>query len=446
MGRWLGRVVLGLLGLLVLAAVLWGASRLRGPTAEQRRAVAVFEQLPAPEGSNAFAALWLLQWDVPVEAQAAVVDEDAARLRSLPPPADAARPAAVAAFRSAAEGRWPDLAAELPPEPESCSWRETGCLARVRAERDAHARRLEAAAPLLERIDAVAGHEHYRNLLPATMDMPFPRLDLMPLALTRQALRFADGEADAALAGTCRALGGWRRLAGNSDSLLVAMFAATGIEGHAGLLAEMLAELPFDHPLPRACTEALAPLEEGELGICRAMRGEWESARTAFDFIDGSGQGFATSLLLDRKGAGALMAEGMAWPCGSAAAQALADDRRLQPEPRSDSRWRFECVANIVGCVSADVAAPAYVGYGHRMQDARAVIRLLRALAWMRDQAAAGDARGAEALLAALPAEPGGSGRPVTIDPDTGGLRVERYADRPGPWISLPLLPERREP
>lgn len=446
MGRWLGRVALGLLGLLALAAVLWGASRLRGPTAEQRRAVAVFEQLPAQEGSNAFAALWLLQWDVPVEAQAAVVDEDAARLQALPPPADAARPAAVAAFRSAAEGRWPDLAAELPPEPESCSWRETGCLARVRAERDAHARRLEAAAPLLERIDAVAGHDHYRNLLPATMDMPFPRLDLMPLALTRQALRFADGETDVALAGTCRALGGWRRLAGDSDSLLVAMFAAAGIEGHAGLLAEMLAELPLEHPLPEACADALAPIGEGELGICHAMRGEWAWARTAFDFIDEGDYGVATALVLDRKATAALMAERMAWPCGSRAMQALADDRPLQPEPRSGGFWRFECVANIVGCITADIASPAYADYGRRMQDARGMIRLLRALAWMRAQAAAGEGGGAETLLAALPAEPGGSTRSIDFDADAGGLRLERYADRPDAWIRLPLPPELRAP
>src|SRR5690554_6751975 len=70
MRRWLRWIVIVLLAAIALLAVLWSASRLLSPTAEQRRAVEVFEQLPAPRGSNAFPALWLLQWDVPEAEQA----------------------------------------------------------------------------------------------------------------------------------------------------------------------------------------------------------------------------------------------------------------------------------------------------------------------------------------------------------------------------------------
>ena len=101
--RWTGIV---LLVLLLLVAALWSASRLLGPTAEQRRAVAVFEQLPEPEGSNAFPSLWLLQWDVPESEQAAVVAEDAERFRALPPWGDPARGEATRDLASVAAGRW----------------------------------------------------------------------------------------------------------------------------------------------------------------------------------------------------------------------------------------------------------------------------------------------------------------------------------------------------
>src|SRR5699024_6985699 len=119
--------------LMVMLVALWGASRLLGPTAEQRRAVEVFEQLPPPQGSNAFPALWLLQWDVPEAEQAALVAEDVERYRSLPPYGDGARAAALAVFSHAADRRFPNLETTLAKEPASCEWREAGCLEHVRS-------------------------------------------------------------------------------------------------------------------------------------------------------------------------------------------------------------------------------------------------------------------------------------------------------------------------
>ena len=185
---------------------------------------------PELPGSNAFPALWLLEWDVPEQAQAAIAERDAARFRSLPPPGDPARAAAAGGFHIVAVESYPRLDDALAREPDSCGWREGGCIGHVRANRDAHARRLAGAERLVDRVEAVlAGHDHYRTVLPLAMDMPVPRLQFLPLAATRHALQFVDGEADLALANNCRVLSGLRRLAGNSDSLLVTMALAADL-------------------------------------------------------------------------------------------------------------------------------------------------------------------------------------------------------------------------
>ncbi|MGO1720064.1 MAG: hypothetical protein ACTHZI_07740, partial [Luteimonas sp.] len=392
MRRWLLRIGVALLALMVMLVALWGASRLLGPTAEQRRAVEVFEQLPPPQGSNAFPALWLLQWDVPEAEQAALVAEDVARFRALPPQGDEARPAARQALGRAVEGRYPDLAATLAEDPPSCTWREAGCLERVRSDRDAHAMRLGQAARLVDRVDAVTGHDHYRNPFPRTMDMLpglllLPELQLMGLGMTRQALLFVDGDIDGALAGTCRALAGWRRLAGNSDSLLLAMHSAAGIQGYGSLLADMLAQVPLDHPLPATCEAALAPVQAGELGLCPAMRGEWEFGQMVLDLAEpprNPPERLLQSLIFDREATNALAAWNMAWSCSKEAVASVVEDVPLRLTRRDRGFWRFECVANAGGCLLMSADLTGYVEKGLRMQDTRAQIRLLRTLEWMR--------------------------------------------------------------
>ena len=225
------------------------------------------------------------------------------------------------------------------------------------------------------------------------------------------------------------------------------MFAVAGIEGHAGLLAEMLAELPVDHPLPAACGQALAPPQAGEFGLCTAMRGEWEYGLTALDMIEPE-QGWygrmSRSLVLDRDATAALSAENLAWSCGEAAVRAVAEDHPMSPPHQDRGILRFECVANAVGCILMDIARPAYADYGLRMQDARARIGLLRTLEWMRGRAAAGDGRTAGELLIALPDDLRGPVRTVDIDPDTGGLRMALFFARRDAYWSLPLPPTLR--
>lgn len=440
--RWTGIV---LLVLLLLAAALWSASRLLGPTAEQRRAVAMFEQMPGPEGSNAFPALWLLQWDVPEPEQAALVAEDAERFRALPPWGDPARGEATRDLASVAAGRYEDLRAGLAGAPASCGPGEGGCLERVRADRDAHAGRLEQSARLVDRVQAFFDHDHYRSPLPPAVDGPLPPLQLMSLGQTRHALQFVDGEIDAALAGTCRRVDGWRRIAGNADSLLVTMYAVAGIQGDGSLLADMLAELPPAHALPSACVAALAPPRPDGLGLCPAMRGEWKFGMSTFDAMQaeaGLGGRIGRWLLLDPEATAALSASNLAWACGEQAAQAVAQDRPMHPPQKDGGPWRFECVANLAGCALMEVARPAYADYGQRLQDTGARIRVLGTLAWLRESAAAGDARSARDLLVDLPEGLRSPGRAVEVDPDGRHLRIELFDTRQDGHWRVPLPPE----
>lgn len=440
--RWLRWIGLGLLGLVLLVAMAWTASRLRGPTPDQREALARFQLPYAADGRNAYPLAWLLQWDVPDAEQEAITAEDAARFDALPAPGDPQRGAAVAAYRSVAAERHPDLSASLAAEPASCALRESGCLARVRADRDAHAARLAAAGRLVDRADAIAGYGHYRHLLPAAMDVPFPPLQYLSLPMTRHALQFVDGDAASALAGSCRALEGWRRLANATDSLVFAMYATAAVNGNADLLAEMLAELPPDHALPAECGAALAPLRDEEFDLCPAMQGEWLWVRSAEAWLqpDLSWSGRARMrLVYDRDATAALQAEYLGWPCREEIARMrIADARAEVPERRSGS-MRFECWANPAGCILGEIAAPAYAAYVWRMQDAAARIRVLQSLAWMRERAAAGDGRDARALLGARPAHLQGGHRALELDGDGTALRMELFHPGPDPHWRIPL-------
>src|SRR3546814_1243147 len=77
----------------------------------------------------------------------------------------------------------------------------------------------------------------------------------------------------------------------------------------------------------------------------------------------------------------ALIAGNFAPACSSATRAMLAADARpgWPQEPRP--RLRMECIANMAGCLLADIAAPAYAGYGPRPQGGGARLDLLRRIA-----------------------------------------------------------------
>ena len=112
------------------------------------------------------------------------------------------------------------------------------------------------------------------------------------------------------------------------------------------------------------------------------MQGEYAMSRAA---IETSAQEFGGVLVLDRSSTLARVAGNLGWACGAAAMTALEADRPL-PVP-APPQHDFGCLSNIMGCVLADIAGPAYPAYSSRPQDAAAMVRLIGAQRWLRQQA-----------------------------------------------------------
>lgn len=416
----------------VLAAYL--VSRLWPVPAAQREALALLQQPRAAlPGPNLFAALWALPYAVPAAQQPALLEQDVQRFRQSR--ADGGFGSALA--RRPRVPRWP---ATLP----RCTWRDGDCLDKVRAQRQAYADALQAQAPVLAKMAALPVDAHYRSPFDARADTPLPELSLLQLGLMRHALDFADGHADAALAGVCHDAQLGRVLLRSDDSLIVPVLGAAMLRGNARLFAGMLAELPAQQPLPAQCAAAFAPLAAGQIGLCGAMRGEARMMFAAFDELGAGGAGppmrwydAALLRLFDAERSKAMAAPRYAWACGAAAGDALVRDRPAggAPAPASTSR-SVGCLANAMGCVLASSAAPDVAPYQRSLQDAAAATRLVAALLWLREHP---DAQPLPQRLAALPAPLRGSARPIQAATEGGGVEVQAYSGREGDRLRLPL-------
>jgi hypothetical protein len=259
----------GVLGGIVL---LWLALAWTGwlprPSAEQRAALAL---LKAPREHaigehNAFGFFWLLQHEIDEAEYAAQIARDAAVVATW----DLGRPNAPLP-RDALPRRVPvDLA------PQQGCGRDSRCLADVRADTDAVRAGLAARQPLFERLDTLGRFDHYRSEFPPALSGPIPPLqDSGRLQLLRAALRYVDGDTDAALAGLCEHMSAWRRLKGRSDSLIFEMVGLAWVRDGAQLFADIRAELPPTHPLPASCDTAFGTAEPFPRQSCDIYRGEF---------------------------------------------------------------------------------------------------------------------------------------------------------------------------
>ncbi len=177
----------------------------------------------------------------------------------------------------------------------------------------------------------------------------------------------------------------------------------------------------------------MRPMLAEEQSLCRAMQGEFAMSRAV---IETSVEGFGVALVLDRGSTLARSAGNLGWACGPVARAALETDR---PLPVSAPLQRdFGCLSNYMGCVLTDIAGPAYPAYASRPQDAAAMVRLLAAQRWLRQQAD----EPVEALQR-LPAQLRSSMRAPQLSADGHRLQVPRRApprsQDEAAWLSVPL-------
>lgn len=366
------QVAIAVAVMLGLALALFAASRWRGAPPAHRQALAIMQAPSVMPGENAFAALWLLRYDVPAERQAEVAAEDARRFGRAPPPSDAQhRP-----FQTAAAARFDDLQAARESDPPPC---DDGCLSRVREDADVYAGWTARQVRLAERVSALSGYGYYRSGFTPRVDMPFPDLGAVSRVRTMHALAFVQGRHDEALDGVCRDARTWRRLVPNSDSLIVSMAGVGFYDRSLRLFADMLAELPPGHPLPASCRIAFAAPAVLESSICAAMKGEFGFGQAAMRQVADDRRAW---LFFDREMTAAQMAHGMVRACDPSIGT-RPDARQGGTQPWWAALVRFECVSNFIGCVLGDIAAPAYGHYllraedhATRMQAGTALLRL----------------------------------------------------------------------
>jgi hypothetical protein len=438
--KWLAS---GLCVLLVLAAGLWTWSRMQPLTPAQREAMALLQPRPAPAGRNAFAAVWLLRYDVPAARMEAVTDEDMARLRALV----AEMPESVArlqAYRSVAADRYADLQPAAADADLFCGIRED-CLQRVRTDPVAYAALVARNRRLLERVAALRGDDFLRDRRPADFSVPMLEHNLLGTGITQAAQAYAMGDIDAGVARACEGVATWRRLGARSDTLILRMQGiGLATDGYGRLLAQMLAELPADHALPRACDGARAPPAVEELSVCDALRKEHAvGSEIMRGILDSKGVGkidrVLGSIVYDPARTEALTAESRTLACTEHTRQLLEADAKVSPTPSPQrSYWRMECLANLSGCMMATISSGADADYVRRAQDAGARLDLLRGVVSLRD-ARAGNAAEREAALRRFWATTRSHARELRFVDGGAAVEVRQFDQRRGGWWRLPL-------
>ena len=440
--KWTKRIGLALLTLILISAILWTISRALYPTAEQRKAVAEMQLGELPAGKNAFAALWTLDRAVPPEEMAQVIERDAGQIAELPQFLDP-DDAEAAEFVSEAE-QYPDLS----PSPEDqqlfCNHERDDCLEKIAADLPGYRALIKRNRELLDRIEALAAYDFVRQQLPWNMSFATLPLGHARLSSTRHALWFAEGRVDDALAASCRAIDTWRRLGASGDTLILRLVAnAFAARNHGKLLAEMLAGLPVDYPLPSQCEPALAPPPAQELSLCTALRGEFELAReTTGPMLEqvkdqSLWQTLNFSLFYDAEATKAARAQNLAPICAERELERIGADRTEIKPPEARGIWRFACFGNFVGCLMGANSAPSYASYRIRMQDFGAQLKLLATLAWLRENADRADRL--DSLLAERPGALESPTRKVEIGEDSDSLRIQMFDELDGETWSVPL-------
>ncbi|MGH8054118.1 MAG: hypothetical protein ACREP4_09355 [Stenotrophomonas sp.] len=425
--RWVLRV---LAALVLLVVGVWMVSRLMPLPKAQQEALALLRPAPAepPAGGNAFDGIWLIGFEgVPADARAAILAEDETRMRRLAEQSGDA-PFTAAATASSAQGRY----REVPDATLPCRWRQTDCLAQVRADPTSVEAALVDQQGLLVRINALSGDSHYRSRFAADARLPMPSFNLLQRSLSAHALAHVQGRSDAALAGICSDVRTAKTLMSHSDGLVPTNLGAAMIGGNVQLLASVLAELPLDQPLPARCDGVFVTPAPQALSLCPAMQGEFAMVSSGLAVTPAS---FAW-LVLDKPKTEALLAVPMAGACTQRSTEALAADIPVQWERISRSNWRLECAANAMGCIVASISGPAFNDYGLSLQDAGARLRLAEALLWMR----ANPQANAAAALAQMPAHLRDGKRPLRLGKEGTSLQVVSYHARDnGMDFAVPL-------
>ncbi|KAG1541148.1 hypothetical protein G6F50_014271 [Rhizopus delemar] len=173
---------------------------------------------------------------------------------------------------ASASRRWPKTApGGLHSRPSaSCGPAASGCLAQVRADPQRFAEAHAGHQLLHARLDQLAEADHFVSPFQPKgegIQVPLPTYGLVMDATSARALAYVQGDVDGALRGSCLGLQLGRRLVPGGSYLVESIVGASLVQANAQLLADMLVELPADHPLPAECALAMQPMRTDEQSL-----------------------------------------------------------------------------------------------------------------------------------------------------------------------------------
>lgn len=425
-----------LLSMLALATLWFGlvlSHWLPRPTAQEQAALAVLQQAKSQSlgERNAYAQLWLFDYDIPDDQIDAVMATDLAAIEQYPAGQIMDPP-----FQSSAEGRFPSLplidAGEL-----SCARDGAACLATVskdlvfaKAFVAEHQRRLEKEA-------ALASYDHVKVLLA-------PRLDVQvsgyrpstAVVLAAAAVDHLEGRSERAVSRLCGYADTWRRLRANVDSLVLDVTGQAAISNSAGMLAEILAQRPdLDDA---GCWGIFTPLSDDELNQCSTMAGEYRlfsgPALLAVP-ADASWSDRLQPHMVNQRHMRGLFALPLGYYCQDEHAQRVAARTHI-PAPPETNCSPIGKVFSPIACVLGAISSPSYEPYYRRLLDVDARLRLLNAARWMRAQS--GEQMPSELMLS-LPERYRSDVHPISFDVESGELVVRQLERRPNLSWRIPL-------
>jgi hypothetical protein len=453
--HWLGKTLLAIAALALLAVASVFALRLIIPTESDHAALAWLEKPhEVPAGSNAFAALWALPYDLPADAIAPLVAEDLRQAGER----DALAKAVVVVHGDSKGMQIPRFKSAFDARAQAFDEKSLGslcgtprdCFAAARHDPAAFEATLSSDPALAERALALADHQLLLERFPP--DAWGPSLaNRSPLAMTAipiaLGLHATHAGVAAGLGESCRQLAGWRRFAAQPASIVQRMLNVAMVAQLADIAAGLLSELPHDADLPADCRSAFAaPLPE-ESDFCPTLPFEFQLTTVTLDRMreqaaDADAAAhvrFLHALLVDDDLARIWLARNHQLLCTAARTAADAG----QPIDRSALAEQLklpahQCAAAWVTCTLASIPPSGYAQYADRQIDHAARLRLLAAVLWLRDNT--DPALPLAERLTQLPDSlRGGAARNLRVGEDGASLAISLHHARPEPEWAVPV-------
>lgn len=367
--------------LALLAAFAWG--RLRPPTAEQEKALALLHKdLKPTAGRNANAWLWFMGFDIPADQVDVVYERQRQRMMAW---AESYKPGSSPVAPPEIQTDFPKLPSMTSSDRDLlCKPREADCLGKVRAHNNEILALLARHDKLLGRDKALVDFDYVWSDMPTGPLIPFPSFATgMGLWQTSIAADFVEGKQAQAMDAACTHVATMRRLHAHANSLVTTMVFAARLRGSVRLFSELLKEYPADESLPASCTAAFAPVTVEDVDLCPSMQAEF--AIVASLELVGGPERWYENLSWSGSHTRRLLAADYGAMCEPGLTQRLLADEHVEVARHPPRVDLFDFISNSAGTILTRMPGPSFDAYLARQQDVAATLRMGALLIWMRD-------------------------------------------------------------